>query len=156
MRTWLRRIILALAIILIAIQFVPVDRTNPPADPAHSIYAVQPVPANVHAIFDRSCKDCHSNETTWPWYSHVAPVSWMVANDVHEARRKLNLSEWSTYDVKKRDHKLEEICNEILGGDMPDSKYTLIHRQARLTADDHEAVCKWTGSTPADSTPAAK
>ena len=146
MRPWLRRTIIVLAILLLGIQFVPLNRDNPAVDQAKTFYATENVPQNLQTIFDRSCADCHSNHTAWPWYSHIAPVSWMVANDVHEARHHMNFSEWAKYDAKKRDHEIEEICNEILEGDMPDTKYTLIHRRARLSQDEREAICKWTGS----------
>ncbi|MGH9494157.1 MAG: heme-binding domain-containing protein [Candidatus Sulfotelmatobacter sp.] len=146
MRPWLRWTLIATAIVLIAIQFFPVDRTNPPVDPAKSFYATENVPQKLQNVFRRSCSDCHSNQTNWPWYTHVAPVSWLVAHDVHEGRRKLNFSQWGDYPAKKRDHKTEEICNNILDSEMPDSKYTLIHRNARLTEDEREAICKWTGS----------
>jgi mono/diheme cytochrome c family protein len=142
----LRRILVVLVVLLIAAQVVPVNRENPPADPARDFYTTEKVPQNLRAIFDRSCANCHSNQTRWPWYSHVAPVSWLVANDVHEARHHVNFSEWGNYDAKKRDHDIEEICNEILEGDMPDTKYTLIHRNARLSQEEREAVCQWTGS----------
>ena len=141
-----RKVLLGLVLLLIAAQFYPVDRTNPPVDPSKSFYTTETVPPNLRAIFDRSCTDCHSSQTRWPWYSHVAPVSWIVANDVHEARHHVNFSEWGNYDAKKRDHKTEEICNEILEGEMPDTKYTLIHRSARLSQDERDAICQWTGS----------
>jgi len=123
-----------------------VDRNNPAIDPAKTIFAVQPMPAKVQSMFQSSCKDCHSNETYWPWYSHVAPVSWLVAHDVHEGRRSLNLSEWATYSEKRKEHKLEEICEQIVNGDMPDGKYTFIHRDKKLTQEQKDAVCEWTQS----------
>jgi hypothetical protein len=146
MGLWLRRILIAAAVLLLAAQFIPADCNNPPADPAKHMYAVEGAPAGIRSILNRSCTDCHSSETRWPWYSHVAPVSWVVASDVHEARRKMNLSEWGNYPEKKRDHEMEEICNEIIDGGMPDSKYTWIHRAARVSQEEREAVCQWTGS----------
>jgi hypothetical protein len=141
-----QRIVFVLFALAIALQFIPVDRGNPSAIPAKSIYAAQSVPANVHAIFDRSCNDCHNNQTRWPWYSYVAPVSWVIANDVHEARRKMNFSNWGDYSLNKQNHELEEICNELHDGEMPDSKYVLIHRNAKVTQEESEAVCQWTSS----------
>jgi len=146
MRVWLRRSGKAFAALFVLAQLVPVNRKNPPSVPAKSMYVIENAPANLRAILNRSCSDCHSNETRWPWYSYVAPASWLVANDVHEARRKMNLSEWADYSEKKRDHELEEICNEILDSSMPDGKYTWIHRSARLSEDERDAVCQWTGS----------
>jgi hypothetical protein len=141
---WAKRIGLATLVLLMAIQFVAVNRSNPKADPSQTIYATLPVPAEVRAVLERSCKNCHSDETSWPWYSHVAPVSWIITRDVHQARKAMNLSEWETYSANKKTDKLEEICEQLTNGDMPDRKYTLIHRQARPTAKERDVVCQWT------------
>ena len=144
MRLWAKRIGLAILVLLMAIQFVAVNRSNPKVDPSQTIYATLPVPADVRAVLERSCKNCHSDETSWPWYSHVAPISWIITRDVHQARKAMNLSEWETYSANKKTDKLEEICEQLTNGDMPDRKYTLIHRQARPTAKERDVVCQWT------------
>ncbi len=141
---WLKRAGLALTIALVVAQFIPVDRSNPRAPESQSIYAKEKVPPPVRAVFANSCANCHSNETAWPWYSHVAPVSWMIASDVHQARSKMNFSEWGEYPANKREDRLEEICEQVTNGDMPDSKYLLMHRGARLTSAERNAVCQWT------------
>jgi hypothetical protein len=153
MQNWGKHLRRILAISFLAIQLVPVHRENPPVDPAKTIFATATVPANIHAIVQRSCKDCHSNETRWPWYSKVAPVSWLVANDVKEARHELNFSEWGTYSEKRKDHKLEEICDQVRDGGMPDAKYTWIHRDAKLGQEERSAVCAWTESLRKPGTP---
>jgi len=130
--------------LLLAIQLIPVNRSNPSLDPSSTIYAAQPVPAEVKAVFERSCKNCHSNETAWPWYSYVAPVSWVVARDVHRARKTMNLSEWGSYSNQRKEDKLEEICEQVTNGDMPDRKYAIFHRSARPTPEERTAVCQWT------------
>ena len=144
MGRWMRKVGLATLVLLGAIQFIPVNRTNPSVDPRRNIYAVLPMPANVKAVFEGSCKNCHSNETSWPWYSYVAPVSWMIAHDVHQARKAMNLSEWGDYSVKRKTDKLEEICEQVTNGDMPDRKYLLIHRRARPSVTERDVVCQWT------------
>jgi len=136
--------LLAAVFLGIVIQFVPIDIRNPPEVRANTIYTLESVPQNVRAIFDSSCVNCHSNQTQWPWYSYVAPVSWIVVHDVHEGRRHMNFSEWGSYPAKKRDKKLEEICDQLMNGDMPDGKYLLIHRSARLSQEQSETVCQWT------------
>ena len=138
-----RRIGLAALVLLAAIQFIPVNRTNPSVERSRSIYATLPMPAEARAVFERSCKNCHSDDTSWPWYSYVAPVSWVIARDVHRARRAMNLSEWSGYSANQKTDKLEEICEQVTNGDMPDRKYTLIHRPARLTAKERDLICQW-------------
>jgi len=102
------------------------------------------MPAGVKAVFERSCKDCHSNETAWPWYSYVAPVSWVVARDVHQARKKMNFSEWGSYPPQRKEDRLEEICEQVTNGEMPDRKYAIFHRSARITPQERDAVCQWT------------
>jgi hypothetical protein len=136
-----------LAIFLVVAQFVPLNRTNPLADPQADIAARLSPPAPVAAAFDRSCRDCHTNKTRWPWYSRVAPISWVVVDDVNSGRRHLNLSEWATYDTHKAAEKLGDICDEVKSGDMPDFKYTLIHREARLSPAEVQAICGWTAAT---------
>jgi hypothetical protein len=135
---------LAAAALLVCVQFVPVTRDNPPAPGPDHVYAT--APAIVRTVFEGSCRNCHSNQTAWPWYSYVAPFSWIVAHDVHKGRRKLDFSEWDTYSTKKREEKLEAICDQVVNGDMPDGKYLLIHRNARLTQEEREAVCTWVES----------
>ena len=144
MRRWVKRIGLATLFLLLATQFIPLNRSNPSVDPSQTIYATLPVPAEVKAVFERSCKNCHSDETAWPWYSYVAPVSWVVAHDVHQARKMMNLSEWGSYSAKRKEDRLEEICEQVTNGDMPDRKYAIFHRGARLTPEEREAVCQWT------------
>jgi len=143
-RLWLKRVGFATAFLLLAIQLVPVNRNNPEVDPSGSIYLAQPMPAGVKAVFERSCKDCHSNETAWPWYSYVAPVSWVVARDVHQARKKMNFSEWGSYPPQRKEDRLEEICEQVTNGEMPDRKYAIFHRSARITPQERDAVCQWT------------
>jgi len=134
---------LAGVVLVAGAQFIPVARTNPPVQPSNVIYAAQPVPSSVRSIFEGSCKNCHSNQTAWPWYSYVAPISWMVARDVNRGRSHLNFSEWGAYSLSKRAQKLEDICEQLANGDMPDGKYLLIHRKATPTQEQRDAVCEW-------------
>ncbi len=115
-----------LVIVLIGIQFIPVERTNPVV--SWDINA----PENVASILRTSCYDCHSNETDWPWYSYIAPVSFMVAGDVEDGRKRLNFSEWDKYDGSKRQKLLEEIVEEIEKEEMPLTMYTFTHPNAKL------------------------
>ncbi len=141
--TLLKRIVLGFLIVLAGIQFFRPDRTNPPVDPARSVDAAATVPAAVGAVLKRSCYDCHSSETGWPWYSAVAPMAWGVADHVNEGRSQLNLSEWGAYPPKKRVGILEKMCDEVRKGKMPLQSYLLLHPGARLTEADWKAVCDW-------------
>jgi len=125
------------------LQAIPVDRRNPPVEASRTIFAREALPAKVESVLRRSCQDCHSNQTHWPWYSYVAPVSWIVAHDVHAARRQMNFSEWAGYSDKKRENRLNGICEQVVNGDMPEGKYALIHRRARVTEEERTTICQW-------------
>lgn len=98
----------------------------------------------VSGLIRTACFDCHSNETRWPWYSYVAPVSWLVANDVANGRRHINFSEWGKYPKSKRVLKLGQIYEQVSKGDMPIQKYLYMHADARLTAADRDSIASWT------------
>src|SRR4051812_29066122 len=132
MRTWLRRVLWGLLLGLILAQAIPVSRTNPENDPARSLHASAAVPADVRSLLERSCADCHSNATTWPWYSRVAPVSWLVSREVQVGRRALNLDEWGSYSAERRKRELEQICEQGSAHDMPDGKSLLPHDSTKL------------------------
>jgi len=134
-----QRVGLVLLVLFVGIQLVPVDRSNPP------VGETIPMTPAVEPILRRACFDCHSNETRWPWYAHVAPVSWLVAHDVHEAREHLNFSTWDRYADKKRSKKLDELLEEVHEGEMPLWFYVLIHRDAALSNDDQDTIDAWVG-----------
>ena len=129
--------------VFVGLQAIPVDRRNPPVEPSRTIFGSEALPSTVEMVLRRSCQDCHSNQTRWPWYSHVAPISWIVAHDVHAARRQMNFSEWADYSNRKKEEKRNGICEQVVNGDMPEGKYALIHRPARVTEDERAAICRW-------------
>jgi hypothetical protein len=133
-----------LIVLFIALQFSQPAKTNPASDPTLALQARAQAPTEVVAIFDRACRDCHSNETAWPWYSRIAPVSWLVADDVRIGRQQLNFSEWGRYSARQAEHKLEEICAVVQAKTMPPKKYTLAHPAARLTTSNVKTICAWT------------
>jgi hypothetical protein len=139
----LRRVVLGLLVVGVAIQLYRPARTNPAGDPATSLTAAAPVPSEVAAVLKRSCYDCHSSETRWPWYSNVAPVSWGVIGHVNEARGHFNFSEWGNYSPARRATILENICDEVREGGMPLASYLLLHWDARLSHADRKAICGW-------------
>jgi hypothetical protein len=117
------------------------DRSNPPSAPGASLLAK--APPEVGAILDRSCRDCHSNETRWPWYTNVSPTSWMVADHVHQGREHFNYSEWTSIDEDDQDKLLGGICTLAQRGRMPLPSYLLIHRDAKLSPADVQTLCGW-------------
>jgi Haem-binding domain len=94
-------------------------------------------------VLVRACGNCHSNHTDWPWYSHVAPVSWWLARHVREGREKLDFSQWETYSTWQKRNKLESMCGLISTGRMPPRMYTAMHPEAKLTEENKKAVCAW-------------
>lgn len=135
------KVIVGAVVVFALMQAIVPTRTNPQSDPSSSLIAVRPNAAAANAVMQRSCRDCHSNDTVWPWYSKVAPVSWLVARDVSEGRRELNISEFGRYDAAKQQRKLDKACEEVTGGEMPMWIYTLQHPDARLRPGDVEAIC---------------
>lgn len=131
---------LAIAATFLVLQLIPLSRSNPPelAQPA--------MPAEVAEVLKRACYDCHSNQTQWPWYAWVAPISWLVVYDVHEGREHLNFSEWSKLDAAKQTHAFEEIVEVVEKGEMPPAIYTPLHPQAKLSERDKQALIAWAKS----------
>lgn len=140
MRTMIGRVAVAAGVLLAAIQVVRPTHTNPVVDPARTLQGTLPSHPGVPVVA-RACENCHSNQTNWPWYSHVAPVSWLVAHDVKEAREALNFSEWAGYSAERQRKLLRESCSEVKEGEMPMSAYVLMHPEAKLTAGDVTAIC---------------
>lgn len=137
MKRILKWIAIVCAVLLVAIQFVPVDRTNPAGGKPFD------APANVVAIVKRACFDCHSNETVWPWYAYVAPASWLVAYDVEEGREHLNLSLFAGMSEDKRSAKADEMAEEVEEDAMPPWQYLSMHSEAKLSPADKQALRAW-------------
>jgi Haem-binding domain len=102
------------------------------------------VDLRVRLALERSCRDCHSEATRYPWYSYVPPISWLIASDVRRGRMHLNFSRWSEYSMIRRERALSEIANQVQDREMPLALYVLIHRNARLSEADTEAIFQWT------------
>lgn len=137
-------VLAAVVLVFVAIQLAPVERSNPP------VVADFDGPPEVKTVLKESCYDCHSHEVRWPWYSRVAPASWLVAHDVEEAREHLNFSAWGTYDAKKRAKMIEDVWEEVEDGEMPLGKYLLLHSDARLTDQDRAILKRWATAEAGD------
>lgn len=139
----------AVAALLIAAQFVRPARTNPPIDETRTMQAHAQVAPQVAAIFERACRDCHSHQTRWPWYSRVAPVSWFVIDHVNHGRQHLNFDDWASaesHGSKDSQALLDSICKEVQGGRMPLASYTLLHPRAKLSEKEIKIICQWATS----------
>jgi hypothetical protein len=150
MKSWKLRLGLAVMLLLALLQLLPVPLPIARVEPSQTIYSTMSVPPDVGAIFQRSCQDCHSTLTVWPWYSHVAPVSWLLIHDVNGGRRELNLSEWGGYIPRRKDRKLKEICEQVSRGEMPMWYYLIAHSQARLSDQDKKVMCDWADAARKD------
>jgi Haem-binding domain len=137
------RFVLFIVAIVLLIQLYRPAKTNPPINPAKSLAANAQLPPDVEQTLQHSCTDCHTNRTTWPKYSYVAPVSWIVIDDVNEGRRHLNFDEWGLYSVQKQQAKLNDICDEVNDGGMPLRQYTWMHHGTALDQQQRDSVCSW-------------
>lgn len=143
MKKLLTRLGWTLLILFVAIQVFRPSRTNPPEAAEQAIEAKAPFTPVVADAFARACADCHSNRTEWPWYSEVAPVSWFVANHVNHARSHLNVSDWGQYTDSEAKRYLDKMCGMTRNREMPLGSYLIIHRDAVLTDEEVEAICRW-------------
>src|SRR6187401_3549595 len=137
-----RSVLIVMLVVFIGSQFVRPVRDNPPT-PAGSSLVGKATP-EVAAIIDRACRDCHTNDTRWPWYTSVTPTNWFVANHVHHGRDHLNFSLWASYDEDERDKYLGNMCNLVQRRRMPMPSYLLIHRDATLSDAEIKTLCTWT------------
>lgn len=139
--------------ILLAAQIVRVQRTNPGVQ--HDVSA----PTEIEGALRRACYDCHSNETAWPWYSAVAPLSWWIRHDVDEGRRRLNFSAWDDYisDPGTEEQKLSKMARMVGNREMAPWYYRGMHREARLSDSERDAIVRWISAERSKlSTPASK
>ena len=131
------KVLLGVGGVLVLIQLVRPAQTNPP------VTGLVQAPPEVMTLLKRSCWDCHSNESVWPWYAQVAPVSRLVARDVNGGRKHLNFSEWQGYEEGRKLKKLEEIAEEGEEGEMPMAIYLPLHPEAKLTAAERTTLVEW-------------
>ena len=132
-----------LALVFLGIQFVPYElpvvETNNPEDIIQSGLVSQ----DVAALLKKSCYDCHSNESAYPWYSHIAPSSWLVAKDIREGREELNFSNWNDYDMMEKLGLLDDISIQVGEGEMPMEIYLLMHPSSKLDDAQRQLIIEW-------------
>jgi len=137
---WMLGVAVVAAMLL---QLTNPARTNPPVVPAHDMLATNAPPPELAARLRAACYDCHSDETKWPWYSHVAPISWWVVGHVKDARQRLNFSEWPHDDPQRARKNWNRISDEAQSGDMPLPSYVWMHASARLSPQERERLAQW-------------
>lgn len=119
-------------------QFFRPERLNPAVEPGRGLASAYVVPDAVNHALERACADCHSQRTHWPWYSHIAPASWLVASHVHDGRRRMNIDNWD------EETSFRDICREVSTHSMPPRDYLALHWNARLSPSETAAICAWT------------
>lgn len=139
----LKKILLFLLIIFLIAQFFSPDKNEGELSSLDSFLNETQPTENVHIILKQACFDCHSNVTKYPWYSAITPVNYWIADHIDHGKKELNFSNWATYSVKRKEHKFEEIWEEVEKKHMPLDSYTWIHSEAKLSSDQIELVVSW-------------
>ena len=142
-RTILKLAAGAIALVFVAIQFVDPGYKFPASNPEENLMVVENVPPQISSLLKRSCSDCHSNETAYPWYSRIAPLSWGMSEHIMLGREELNFSEWKSYSKKRQIRKLKQMCDEVEEGEMPFYQYLWLHPDAALSSEDKSSLCDW-------------
>jgi hypothetical protein len=143
MKKVIRILLLAFLALLILIQFIPFEKPSNHPTTGKDIFEIADLPEDVGLILKNVCYDCHSQEVNFPWYSNVAPVSWLVAKDVREGREELDFSKWGDLSKKEKLKKLDEIGEEVENKNMPLKIYTVMHAESRLTQAERDAIVTW-------------
>lgn len=136
-------ILLILLIVFVGIQFVPTKRNQSVVIPDTDFMVVNVVPQSIYNLLQTSCYDCHSNNTSYPWYNKVQPVAWILENHIEEGKAELNFSEWDNYSKRRKKSKLKSIISQIEDDKMPLTSYTLIHRDAVLSKEQKTEIIDW-------------
>jgi hypothetical protein len=140
-----KKILLGLAAVAVAIQFVRPAKNDAPAGP-DDLAAKYPPPPAVKQILETACYDCHSNRTRYPWYAQLQPTGWWLASHINDGKRELNFSEFAAYPEHRRAKKLQAISDEVTDHSMPLKSYTWIHRDAKLTDAQIKLIAEWAES----------
>src|SRR6185295_662822 len=139
-RRRLKRAAIVIVLVFAAAQLIRPERANPTTDATHTIQAQVGTTSELAAVLDRSCRDCHSNNTVWPWYTQVAPLSWLMARAVADGREAINFSEWASYQPDVQRTLLSVSCQDATSGKMP-GPYTLVRPETKLSPQDIETIC---------------
>ncbi len=132
-----------LLVAFILIQFISIDKASPEFDPSTDFMNMENPPEELAQMLRATCYDCHSNETVWPWYSNIAPVSWAIEKHVLEGRDNLNFSYWGEFDDEDKAYVIEEIIEEMEDGSMPIPGYDFTHPKAKLSDEQKEKLFVW-------------
>jgi hypothetical protein len=138
----LKKLLFAVLFVLFVLQAFRPEKNNS-NNKENDISSLYAVPENVEQILVKACNDCHSNSTDYPWYAEVQPIAWWLEDHVKDGKKHLNFNEFATYRLAKQYHKLEEVFDEVKGGEMPLESYTIVHKDAKLTLEERNALMDW-------------
>ena len=139
----MKKVLIAIVALFVLIQFIRPEKNTGTADGYNDIAHTVAVAPEIKNILEKSCNDCHSNHTEYPWYYNIQPVAWWLANHVNEGKHHLNFSEFNTYKTKRKVKKLKELKDEVEEGGMPMDSYLWIHGNAKLSEAEKNNLIKW-------------
>jgi hypothetical protein len=143
MRPWVKIVVIVLVIGFVGMQFIRPARNSSAQTRGKEISTQFPVPETVQHVLQHACYDCHSNNTRYPWYANVQPVGWFLNHHITEGKHELNFDAFASYPPRKQYHKFKSMERELQEGDMPLESYLLIHRDAKLSADQTAMLVAW-------------
>ena len=136
----MKKIFIFIVLAFALLQIFQIDKTNPPVDQNADFLTLKKTPKNIATLIKSACYDCHSNETSYPWYANVQPFGWFLKDHINEGRRELNFSTFAAYEPRRQAKKLDEAAELIQNGEMPLESYTLIHKEAKLTENQKKLL----------------
>lgn len=142
MKKFFRITFIVLLAVLVVIQFFRPEKNQGEITGMH-LFEQDQVPDDIKILLKNACLDCHSNQTTYLWYHHISPVSWLINNHITEGKSELNLSEWGNMEPLDQIGALEKMSREIKSGEMPLKSYVLIHSKAKLSDEQKEQFYSW-------------
>lgn len=139
----IRKILIALVPIFLLMQFYRIDKTNPPIDPSQDFMAVTNPQAVIVQMIKGACYDCHSHESTYPWYTDVMPFSKWIQGHIIHGREHLNFSTWAAYSDEDKNHILKECSEVLIETRMPMTSYLIMHSEARISKEERKELADW-------------
>ncbi len=142
-RRRLLKLLFWILVLFVVIQFIPAKKPPVSEQNPNDFIRTAHVPDSVAVLFKNACYDCHSNQTVYPWYTYVAPASWLIVRDVKDGRKHVNFSEWNSFKITKKLKVLDKAADEIKSGDMPFWPFLIMHPKARLTKKERKIMVEW-------------
>lgn len=139
----IKKILVFLLIVFVLMQFFGPERNNGKVSSLEAFITETNPPENVKSMIKESCFDCHSNVTRYPWYFNITPINYWMAEHIEHGKEELNFSKWTTYSLKRKEHKMEEVWEEVKKRKMPLNSYTWTHSGADLSQEEIDAIVNW-------------